>query len=681
MSMRNLKLRVDFEAIDKISGSVRSIAKGTKGMTRELVAARDRLKELERVQAKLSGFRKLKTGLSQAERQLKDKQRAVADLAREMKRTEKPTAALTKKFTAAKKAAAKTKQELGSKRQELERLRRSLDKAGYSTADMVASERKLRGEIDKTTRALDRQQKGLANLHRLKAKGLKIRNAGIGMTAGITAPTLYFFDQFFEAAMDAQELQSAFDQTFQHNRAEMNKWAVETGDLLGRSTEEMQRGANAFGLFFNEAAPPGRAAAMAREMAVVAQDLESFHNLRPGEGISKLRAGLSGESEPLKQLGIMLNETAVKAKAYEMGLAKVGSKLTENQKITARYALIMEKTENAQGDIFRTWDSTANSVRRAKASMDEFRVAVGEKLLPQLTPVINKFADLLERFNNLPPGVQSAIVVFVALMAVIGPLLLGIAGIVSAIGVIGPAFAAISAPVWLTIGAVVAVIAILAALAYAVYTHWDTIEAAFWSGVGAVSQAWENLKAFLNAGFEWFIGLHVKFLNIGLDIVQGIADGIRNGAAAVWDALKNVVWGGIDKVRNFLGIKSPSRVFMRLGGFASEGMAIGITRQAQNAVAAAGKMASGVTAAGSLALAPPIVATAAPISKAPIPAPAAASSAAAAAPAQQQGVGLTLHFHLTQQPGESADEFAERVIRKIEEKAGISRRSDYEDDD
>src|SRR3546814_20116561 len=93
---------------------------------------------------------------------------------------------------------------------------------------------------------------------------------------------------------------------------------------------------------------------MSQIFAQLAQDLVSFYNVDTETAIQKLRSGLSGESEPLRDFGVFLTEANVKAKALEMGLTGVGDELTEQAKILARYQLVLEATKNAQGDVARS---------------------------------------------------------------------------------------------------------------------------------------------------------------------------------------------------------------------------------------------------------------------------------------------------------------------------------------
>lgn len=73
--------------------------------------------------------------------------------------------------------------------------------------------------------------------------------------------------------------------------------------------------------------------------------MASFYNLKPEEAFNKLKSGISGEAEPLKALGILVNDNTIKTYAYTNGIAKQGKELAESQKVQARYGAIMEATK------------------------------------------------------------------------------------------------------------------------------------------------------------------------------------------------------------------------------------------------------------------------------------------------------------------------------------------------
>lgn len=258
-----------------------------------------------------------------------------------------------------------------------------------------------------------------------KALGDKWMQTGKQLSIGVTAPLTAFGLMSAKTASDAKELDSAFSETFGNLTNEMRSWAQTTGDAMGRSTQAMQEMANTFGIFFNQAAPTRKEAAeMSKVFAVLAQDLSSFYNVDGDVALQKLRSGLSGESEPLRDFGVFLTEATVNAKGLEMGLGGLTGELSEQEKIMARYQLILEATQNAQGDVARTSSGAANQWRSFTEALKELQVVIGEKLLPVLTPLVTGMTKIVNGFNNLPSGVQTAIVAFGALAASIGPMML-----------------------------------------------------------------------------------------------------------------------------------------------------------------------------------------------------------------------------------------------------------------
>lgn len=281
--------------------------------------------------------------------------------------------------------------------------------------------------------------------------GDKWTQAGKRLTLGVSTPLAAFGLLSAKTASDAQELESAFGQTFGDLSDTMTDWAQATGDAMGRSTQSMQEMANTFGIFFNQAAPTRQIAAdMSKTFTVLAQDLSSFFNVSEDDALAKLRSGLSGESEPLRDFGVFLDEATVKAKGLEMGLGGLSGELTEQEKIMARAQLILEKTTDAQGDVLRTSDGAANQARAFTGALEELQVVIGKKLLPMLTPLIEGATKVLNAFTNLPSPVQNIIIGIGALAAAMGPLML-VTGTLAV--TLLPLFAAKFGPIGLAISA------------------------------------------------------------------------------------------------------------------------------------------------------------------------------------------------------------------------------------
>jgi hypothetical protein len=134
------------------------------------------------------------------------------------------------------------------------------------------------------------------------------------------------------------------------------------------------------------------------QFTALAADLSSFKNIDLKTAGDALRIGLSGEqSDQLKSLGIVMGESTVKAKAYAMGIAQVGSELTETQKFAARAAVIQSGLNRlgATGDLARTADGTANQYRKLVGTIENLGTAIGTMLLPVVNAAIGVIGQLV----------------------------------------------------------------------------------------------------------------------------------------------------------------------------------------------------------------------------------------------------------------------------------------------
>jgi phage-related minor tail protein len=628
--------------------------------------------------------------------------------------------------------------EVKANEKELVRVRELLA-SGSLQGGLVMAERELAAAIEETNHRIEQQRNRLERVNAVQAKASKIAHAaaigGAAASATLTAPLIAFGKEAVEAASDAYELQSAFDVTFGKNAAVMTLWAEQTGAAMGRSKMEIEQAANTFGVFFN-AADPAKSAAMSKQFAVLAQDLSSFYNVEPGEALEKLRSGLTGEAEPLRDFGIFLSDAAVKAQALKMGMKPVGKEFTEQQKIMARAGLIMASTTNAQGDVLRTSNSMANQLRASNAAWQDMSVAIGTELLPAVTPAIRSFGDLIRMFTALSPSTRKWIVLLGVGAAAIGPMLLGVASIVSIVGTLAPLFIGTGAAA--SVGAagvgaagvaaggaatgfgalalaalpVIAAVAAVAGAAYLIYSNWGAISGFFtglWATVtGAFTRNWTTIRNVLLGGIVIFMplvagviyvasliyrnwdrisaatmsmvsrvagivgpfirpfvaiqsylsGLVGRFFGFGANIVGGLVNGIVSMSGKVLQAIVNLAGSVGAKFASMLGIHSPSRLFMEMGGHINDGLGIGIRKGQDGPVRAVGRMAASVAGAGAMALAP---------------------AASARAPAAG-GSGDEYHFHITQQPGEDSEAFAQRVADLVAKANDAKKRRGFGDD-
>lgn len=207
--------------------------------------------------------------------------------------------------------------------------------------------------------------------------------------------------------------------------------------------------------------------------------------------------------------------------------------------------------------------------------------------------------------------------------------------------------------------AITVLVAIIGGAAYMIYRNWDRIKGAFWNGVAAIGRAVALARGYV-----------ANFVNVGRSIVDGIAAGIRAAPGKIWAALKSVVAGAWKGAKAYLGINSPSRLFMQMGGFVSDGLAIGIDRGQRRPVDSARRLAQGVAGGFSLPRSPFAAGS-------PSAAALAASGGGGGRPASLTIGSVTIN--LKQEPGENAEQFAKRVLAELRRLLAKEARGSYED--
>lgn len=419
-------------------------------------------------------------------------------------------------------------------------------------------------DVDRTA---NRMERSFADVGRSwQQTGASMMQSGAVMSAAVTAPLVLFGTHAIRAASDAQEMASAFDVVFGEMADDVEAWAERTGDAMGRSTQEMQRGALAFMELFSKALDPRQAAEMSQTFATLTQDLASFKNLSNEVAQQKLFAGLTGEAEPLRAVGVFINEARVEAQLLAMGIEKVNGAYTDQQKILGRAAIIQADLAAANGDVLRTSDSLANQQRTANAAWEELSVTVGTKLIPAITPLVLLLTDALNGLNSLDPGFQTFILGSLAVAAAIGPLLMGLGAIVSAAGAVLPLLGSAGlagvmgtlATVFLPVTAAVAALAAAWVLfgdqiGPALSSLWETIQSvlgpklltllsmatsalmALWSGpLGIFIRNVVETLGQLGASLLNVLGqILIRVVGVALDVVTGAFTGIGNAIRLV----------------------------------------------------------------------------------------------------------------------------------------------------
>ena len=143
---------------------------------------------------------------------------------------------------------------------------------------------------------------------------------------------------------------------------------------------------------------------MSTDMVGLAGDFASFYNLEHEEAFNKIRAGISGETEPLKQLGINMSVANLEAFALSQGIDKTYNSMTQAEQATLRYNYLISVSADAQGDFARTSGSYANQLRIAQLNMENLATGIGAKLLPICNEALTIFNGMFSGTMDMSTG-------------------------------------------------------------------------------------------------------------------------------------------------------------------------------------------------------------------------------------------------------------------------------------
>lgn len=319
--------------------------------------------------------------------------------------------------------------------------------------------------------------KSESTAQKLQNAGDKIKTVGTGLTAGITAPLALAGKSMVEAASDFDENLNKVNVAFGNSSEAVTAWAENATEQFGLSKNQALEATSLFGdMGTAMGLTQSDAADMSTSLAGLAGDLASFKNIDIEQAMTALSGVFTGETESLKELGIVMTETNLEEFAAKTG--KVYSEMGQAEKVQLRYNYVMEMTKNAQGDYARTSDGTANSLRTFQGSVDNLSIALGQNLLPIITPIINKMTEMVNKFAEMSPNTQKFILVIAGIAAAIGPVLIVIGQLVSTVGKISPLLSkaggtvsgfskilgVLTGPVGLVVAAITALVAVFAYL-------------------------------------------------------------------------------------------------------------------------------------------------------------------------------------------------------------------------
>jgi phage-related protein len=303
--------------------------------------------------------------------------------------------------------------------------------------------------------AVAEADRGLAGFSsRMQAVGAKMRDVGKTMTLGLTLPIVGALGLGVKWAGELEDAQAMSQQVFGSMSADMDRWASNSAKNFGLSKGDAVEWANQMGIRLRQIGQLSEqeAGRVSQNLVQLAGDFASAFGGTVDEAAQALGSALTGEFEPLKRYGVVINDTALKAKYFQLTGEEVKGTLSAQQKQVATLALIQEQASIVQGDYARNADGATNAQRTMTAALKDAATNLGTVLLPYVTQAVQFVTSLTERFKGLSPTVQKLVVIGALVVAALGP-------VIYILGVVATAIGFIATPVGLVVAAIAALVA------------------------------------------------------------------------------------------------------------------------------------------------------------------------------------------------------------------------------
>lgn len=340
-------------------------------------------------------------------------------------------------------------------------------------------------------------EKSIENISKkFKEVGDKLENTGKKFTTTVTLPILAAAGASTKFAIDMEENINKVNEVFGSSSKSIKDWSNSTLENFGIASVTALDMASLFGdMATSLGLGTDEAAEMSKSLTGLAGDLASFKNIGIDQATTALKGVFTGETESLKNLGVVMTQAALDSFALEQGINKTVSEMTEAEKVGLRYEFVLAKTANSQGDFARTSDGAANQTRTFTESLKEAGSLFGTVILPSYTKLVTFGNDVLktlkemdERSRNLTVGIAGVVAVIPPLLILLGSTTNAVITLIPVVKKIGVALKFLASnPIGLLIVA-------LGTLTFLVVKNWDTIKQAIDIAAQRISLVLINLQ-------------------------------------------------------------------------------------------------------------------------------------------------------------------------------------------
>lgn len=261
----------------------------------------------------------------------------------------------------------------------------------------------IKSELKRTVDEVNKTvSSGMKQTENVVQKSVSAINKTIGTIAKAFAAfkviqkIIGIFKGLTDVGGDMAEVQHVINETFGDSAGPIEEFAKTARDAYGLSELSAKRYISTMGAMFKSM---GFGVEAARDLSLgltkVSADMASFYNLDSEEVFKKMRSGLTGQIQPLRQLGINMTAANLEQYALTNGMEKAYNAMSEQEKVMLRYNYILNATKDAHGDFAKTNKSWTNQLQVLKLNLENIRVALGQAFIAVLRPLLIGFNQLL----------------------------------------------------------------------------------------------------------------------------------------------------------------------------------------------------------------------------------------------------------------------------------------------
>lgn len=252
----------------------------------------------------------------------------------------------------------------------------------------------VQNDVKQTTTSVGKQTNKISSFFK---KAGKVVATALSITAIVS-----FGKSCIDLGSDLAEVQNVVDVTFTTMSEQVNDFSKTAITKFGLSELSAKQYTSTIGAMLKSMGITGdEVYNMSTKLTGLAGDMASFYNLSGDEAFAKIRAGISGETEPLKQLGINMSVANMEAYALSQGITTAYNSMSQAEQTLLRYNYLLSVTTDAQGDFARTSDSWANQTKILAENFNSIKASIGQGLINVFTPVLRIVNEVISKLQVL----------------------------------------------------------------------------------------------------------------------------------------------------------------------------------------------------------------------------------------------------------------------------------------